>query len=112
MTTPKYLFVYHMTCNANVASPEQMQEMLGRWQAWKNEFKQQIVDLGDGLKPGGKLLANGVVTDGPFPESKDVVGGYSIIAAASYEQALVVARACPFAATPGGRIEIRELAGH
>ena len=112
MTTPKYLFIYHMSCNASVASPDQMQEMLGRWNAWKGQFKQQIVDLGDGLKPGGKLLANGVVTDGPFPESKEVVGGYSIIAAESYEQALVVARACPFAANPGGRIEIRELAGH
>ncbi|MDB4989228.1 MAG: PhnB protein [Myxococcaceae bacterium] len=114
MSTQKYLFIYHMPKGAPAGprSPEEIQAMLGRWHAWKEKFQQEVVDFGDGLKPGGKQLIDGVVTDGPYPESKDVVGGYSIVAAGSYEQALVVARGCPFAAVSGGRIELRELAGH
>lgn len=113
MESHKYLFIYHTSSQPRPApSPEEIQGMLERWRAWKAKFAQEVVDLGDGLKPGGKVLANGVITDGPFAESKDVVGGYSIIAAPSYDRALVVARECPFTAIPGGRIEIRELIGY
>jgi hypothetical protein len=114
MAQQKYLFIYHSptTTEEHVPSPEEMQQMLAQWDAWKAKFQKQILDLGDGLKPGGKILNNGVVTDGPFPESKDVVAGYSIVQAVSYEEALRVARECPMTFMPGAKIEIRELAGY
>ena len=115
MAMQKFLLIYRTPC-ANEPevqpSPEQMQAMFARWDAWKSKFKSNITDLGDALKPGGRQLKGGVVTDGPYIESREVVGGYTVISAESYEQALVVARECPITSVPGGRIEIRELAGY
>src|SRR6266850_2086342 len=61
------------------------------------------------LKPGGKVLATGSVTDGPFAEAKEIVGGFSIISADSYERAVAVAKECPIVHMPGSKIEIREM---
>jgi hypothetical protein len=111
----KYLLVYRIPCTEEPKvppSPEEMQAMFARWDAWKTQFKRNIVDVGDGLKRTGKSLHGGVVTDGPYIESREIVGGYSVLRASSYEEALTVARACPIASVPGGRIEVRELAGY
>ena len=111
----KYLLVYRIPCTEEPReppSPEQMQAMLAQWDAWKKQFKLNIVDAGDGLQRSGRSLYQGVVTDGPYIEAREIVGGYSIVRADSYEAAVEVARACPIAFVPGGRIEIRELAGY
>jgi hypothetical protein len=110
----KYLFVYRNPQAASSApqrSPDEMKAMFAAWDAWKNQFKTNILDMGDGLKPTGKVLKGGAVTDGPHVESKEVIGGYSIVQAETYEQVLGVARACPINAMPGAYIEVREMAG-
>src|SRR5687767_15312993 len=48
--------------------------------------------MGGKLRPGGKILTAAGVTDGPFVEGKEIVGGFMIVAAESYERALEVAR--------------------
>lgn len=53
--------------------------------------------------PGGKP----VVTDGPFAESKEVLGGYWMIDVASREEAIAWAAKCP--ATPNEVIEVRQV---
>lgn len=114
MSMQKYLFLYRTPSSDSPSpppSPEEMQAMMSAWGAWKEQFKANVTELGDGLKPGGRQLTGGVVTDGAFIESKEVIGGYSIIAASDYDDALRVARACPILHMPGARIEIRELAG-
>lgn len=109
----KYLFLYRNPPAPDFQpSPEQMQQMLAAWTQWKASFGDRIVDLGDGLEHAGKLLADGQVTDGPLPETKEIIGGYSIIAAESWESALEVARACPATQMPDSIIEIRKLAGY
>lgn len=108
----KYLFLYRNPPSTDAPpSPEQMQQMLARWASWKEKFKKHVVDMGDGLKPGGKRLSAGEVIDGPFSEAKEIVGGFSIIEAESYDQALQVARECPVVFLPGASIEIREMMG-
>jgi hypothetical protein len=109
----KYLFIYRNALNLDTRerSPDELKAMFARWDAWRNQFKGQILDVGDGLKPTGKVLKNGAVTDGPHVESKEVIAGYSMIQAESYEQALTVARSSPITAMPGAYIEIREMAG-
>ena len=112
MSQQKYLLIYRTPATESPPpSPEQMQAMLAQWGEWKSKFKSEIIDMGDGLKSSGKTLASGVVTDGPYVESKEVVGGFSIVSASSYEHALEVARSCPIAYIPGAKIEIREMAG-
>lgn len=109
----KYLFLYRNppSTDAPQPSPEEMQAMFAQWGAWKEKFKAQVIDMGDGLKPGGKLLTAGQVMDGPFAEAKEIIGGYSIIEADSFDSALKVARECPIVFMPGATIEIREMMG-
>ena len=45
--------------------------------------------------PTGKVLTSAGVTDGPLVESKEIVGGYSVVLAKTYEDALKVAGECP-----------------
>jgi hypothetical protein len=92
-------------------SPAQMQEMQSVFNAWKEKYKANIVDMGAPLKPGGKILTSSGVTDGPFTEAKEIVGGYMLVSAESFERALEVARESPGLMMPGSSIEIRELAG-
>lgn len=92
-------------------SPEEMQQMLEQWAEWTRKFKEHVVDMGDGLESGGRTLTAEGVTDGPFAEAKELIGGFSIIQADSYDAALVVAKACPITYMPDYSIEIRELMG-
>jgi hypothetical protein len=88
-----------------------MQQMFAAYNAWKEKFKNDILDMGDALKSDGRVLSASGVADGPFVEAKEVVGGYMIVGGESYEQAVEVAKACPAMHSPGTTMEIRELAG-
>ena len=116
MASPKYLFLHRSAPNQQQGSsreqpsPAQMQEMYAAFNAWKEKFKGNIVDMGDKLKPGGKVVTAAGVTDGAFVEAKEVVGGYMIVTAESWERAIEVATEMPML-MPGSAIEIREMAG-
>jgi len=113
MSATKFLFLYRTPANAPAKppSPEAMQAMFEQWNVWKAKFNEEIVDVGDGLKPGGALYKAGNVTDGPFIEAKEVMGGFSIVATSSLPRAVEIAKDCPINAIPGASIEIREMAG-
>ncbi len=95
------------------ASPEQMQHLLQIWMDWIHSGVEAgwMVDGGDGLKPGGAVVnADLSVTDGPFAESKELIGGYSIVEAPNLAAAVELAKGSPMP-TYGGTVEVRELAG-
>lgn len=111
-TTKKFLFLHRSGLVAEAeqaqASPDQMQAMFAKWSAWKEKFKDNIVDWGDKLKSGGKVVGASGVSDGPFVEAKEIIGGFMIVVAASLDEAVVIAQEMP--AGPGARIEVREMA--
>ncbi len=112
MPTQKYLCIQRsLPGKRQQPSPAQMQEMYAVFNVWKEKFKANILDMGGKLKPGGKILAASGVTDGPFVEAKEIVGGFMIVAAESYDRALEVVRECPGVMMPGSSVEIREMAG-
>lgn len=92
-------------------SPEQMQQMFAAYKGWMEKFKDSILDMGDKLKSGGRVVTASGVADGPFVEAKELVGGYMIVSADDYDGAVEVVRACPAAQMPGAALEIRELTG-
>jgi hypothetical protein len=103
----KYLFLMRsQTGNREQPSPAQMQEMYAVFNAWKEKFKENILDMGGKLMPGGKLVTTSGATDGPFVETKEIVGGYMFVSADSVEHAIEVAREMPML-MPGSTIEIR-----
>jgi len=95
-------------------SPEDMQKQMQKWQAWIAEGIQKgwMVNPGDGLTKEGRVVdAKKLVADGPFVEVKEVVGGFSIVDAASIDAAAEIAKSCPALAI-GGSVEVRPLAGY
>jgi hypothetical protein len=112
MSTRKYLVIQRSAPGQKQTppSPAQMQEMYAAFNAWREKFKAEIADMGAKLKPGGKIVTPSGVSDGPFVEAKEIVGGYMIVAADSYERAVEVARECPGLMAPGNVVEVREIA--
>jgi hypothetical protein len=97
------------------ATVEQQKEMHAAYMAYTNELKKAGVMLhGDGLLPSSKGArisykeGRRVVTDGPFTEAKEVVGGYYIIDVKSRDEAIEWAGKCP-GARQGGGVELREV---
>ena len=110
----KFLFIYRGN-PANMANvpPEELQQTMQKWGAWIGEAMQKgwMVDPGDGLKDNGRVVdAKKVITDGPFVESKEIVGGYSVVVADNIDAATALTKGCP-GLSYGGKIEVRELAG-
>ncbi len=111
---PNYLFVYRGNpAESQKMSPDQMQQMMQKWGAWIGEAMQKgwMTNPGDGLLPEGKVVKpKNVITDGPFVEAKECVGGYSVVKADSIAAAAELAKGCP-AIFYGGSVEVRTLAG-
>jgi hypothetical protein len=111
---PKYLCIQRSTTDRKreKPSPTQMQEMYAAFNAWKDKFKANIADMGGQLKSsGGKVVSTSGISDGPFVEAKEIVGGFMIVVADSYDEAVEVASGCPGLIAPGSSCEIRELSG-
>ncbi|MFL9485178.1 YciI family protein [Chitinophagaceae bacterium LWZ2-11] len=92
-------------------SPEEMQNLLQKWMDWIGSIAAQnkLVDKGNRLVPAGKVVKPGnVITDGPYTELKETLGGYSVVKAASLEEATELAKGCPVFAV-GGNVEVREI---
>ena len=113
MSKHKYLVLFRNqpTGGRGGPSPEQMQQMFAAYKAWMEKFKDDILDIGDKLKSDGRVVSASGVADGPFVEAKEVVGGYMIVSAETYDGAVGVVRACPAVHVPGALLEIREMAG-
>jgi len=86
-----------------------MQDMYAAFNAWKEKFKDEILDMGGKLLPSGKVVRPSGPTDGPFVEAKEIVGGYMFVTAEGFDRAVEVARDMPMM-MPGSSIEIREVA--
>jgi hypothetical protein len=105
----KFLFIYReSTSPQSRPSPEEMQVLGGQWYAWMQKFSASILPGGDGLKPSGRLIRAGILTDGPYVEAKEFVASFSLIQADNFDAAVAIARECP----GDNLIEIRELAGY
>jgi hypothetical protein len=106
------LLLYHDPAGAQSVSPEEMQKAIEKYMAWtKKPFtvdsKRLAGDVGKVIRaPGGKPRT----TDGPYSETKEILGGYYTIEAASYEEAVERALTHPHL-EQGGTIEVRQTFG-
>ena len=107
-----FLFVFRADYkNMPTGSPEEMQAMTKTWMDWVGSIAAQnkLTDRGNSLAGGGKVVsANNVITDGPYTEIKELIGGYTIVKAASLDEAAALASGCPIFAV-GGNVEVREI---
>jgi hypothetical protein len=93
-------------------SPERAQQSMQKWMAWFKELGQNghVKDQGQPLERTGKLVKGKqkTVTDGPFPEAKDLVGGYTLIEARDLAQAVELSKGCPILDVDGA-VEVRPV---
>jgi hypothetical protein len=85
---------------------------LQKWVAWFKELgaKGYLKELGHPLEAAGMVVKGSqkIVTDGPYAEAKDVVGGYSLIEAKDLAHAVEISKACPILEV-GGSVEVRPV---
>lgn len=95
----------------NEPSPEKWQEHIGKWSQWMGTLAEQGKLLGsEALHATGKVVSGTrkIVTDGPFAEGKEMVGGYLLCKADSMEEAIDLSKGCPIFENDG-IVEVREV---
>jgi hypothetical protein len=106
----QFVYLYHGGDAAR--SPERIQQTLQKWFAWLGDLRQKghLKDPGLALERSGKLVKgqHKTVTDGPFAEVKDVIGGYTLIDACDLEQAVELSKGCPIFEDDGA-VEVRPV---
>jgi len=106
-----YVFRSDIVSNDGRPSPEQMQQLLKAWQDWMAGLaaKNRMASAGRRLSTEGKVLkANKLVTNGPYVELKEGVGGYMFVRAENIDEAAELAQGCPIFAI-GGSLEVRPV---
>jgi hypothetical protein len=92
-------------------SAEVMQSHMQKWIDWVERLRKEGKYVGgEPLHPGGKKVAGPkkTVTDGPFTEAKDIIGGFFILNANNYDEAVEIAKDCPDY-NFGGTVEVRQV---
>ncbi len=105
-----YLYLFRGGDNPH-HSPDEMQEHLKKWNEWLKKLADDgKFKAGEPLAEGGKTVSgtDRIVTDGPFAESKEVVGGYLVVQVADEDEAVELAKGCPIYES-GGAVEVRRI---
>ena len=92
-------------------SPEQWQQHMVKWKSWMDLLaKEGKMTGGQPLNKEGAVVTgtNKKVTDGPFIEGKEIVGGYLVVNANDLKEATEMAKGCPIF-EHDGIVEVREI---
>ena len=95
-----------------VLSPEQIEAHMKRWQTWIGSIAQNGKLVGaQPLTNDGKILKgrSKKLSDGPFVEGKEILGGYVIVKADNFDEALHISADCPNLEFESGTVEVREI---
>ena len=110
MSNKKYMCILRsQSGGCEEPSPSEMEQMYAKYQEWQNKFAGNIIDMGGKLGDNGSVVKQDGVTDGPFIELKEIIGGYMMLQAASLDEAVTVIKESPMIADAGVSIEIREI---
>jgi hypothetical protein len=111
-TMKEFMLIFRNAPSEMVQStPEAIQTNMKLWMDWIGDIAAQnkLVSKGSRLFPEGKVMRPAhVVTDGPYMEIKEVIGGFSVVRAGSLDEATEMAKGCPIL-QKGGTVEIREV---
>jgi len=107
-----FIMLFHSEPSPNLQpTPEEIQAEVKRWQDWMGGIAAQgkLKSPGEALGFEGKTMnADGTITDGPYAEVKELVGGFTIVSAANIDEAMELAKGCPVLEN-GGKVEVRDV---
>jgi hypothetical protein len=109
----EFMLIFRHQDGNKVASPEQIQVWMKQTMDWIGGIAaQNKFSGGNGLpfEDSRVVRPNNVVTNGPFGEIKETIGGYVIVKAASVEEAVEFAKGCPVLQGEGNSVEVRKIA--
>jgi len=109
----EYALIMRHEDGSKIASPEQMQVWMKQTMDWIGGIAAQNKFVsGTGLMfADAKVVShNKVVTDGPFGEIKETIGGFIVVKAESAEEAAEFAKNCPVLGGEGNTMEVRRIA--
>lgn len=106
-------FVFLYRGGDQSGSPQEMQQVMQKWMSWMKELgeKGHIKDVGHPLDHTGKVVKGKekkTVMDGPYAETKDIVGGYTLVEARDLAHAAELSMGCPIFER-GGIVEVRPV---
>ena len=108
------LMIYSREANSATATPEQTQAVMGEYFAFTEQLKKSGISkdgeaLHDTTKATTVRTLNGkyVITDGPFAETKEQLGGYYLLNCKDLDEAIEIAKLCP--GSKYGAVELRPV---
>lgn len=109
----EFLLVFRRSeaSNESQPSPEQLQAMMKPWQDWIGSIAAQnkLVSSGNRLSSEGRVVkADNIITNGPYVEMKEAIGGYIIVKANSIDEAAELSKGCPILKMDGN-VEVRTI---
>ena len=109
----EFVLIMRHEDGSKLASPEQMQIWMKQTMDWiggiaaQNKF---VAGTGLPFEDARVVRPNNVVTNGPFGEIKETIGGYIIVKADSVDEAVGFAKGCPVLQGEGNSMEVRKIA--
>jgi len=109
----EFMLIFRHEDGLKVASPEQIQFWMKQTRDWIGGIAAQNKFVGGNGLPFDEARVvkhNNVVTNGPFGEIKETIGGYIIVKAGSVDEAVEFAKGCPVLQGDGNSVEVRKIA--
>ena len=104
----EFVLIFRQPTGNDLPTPEQLKSMMPLWNSWLEDLTSQGKLIpGKRLAHDGKVLrTSGLVTDGPFVEIKEQLGGFVSVKAEHIDDAVTLAHGCPIL-NIGGSVEVR-----
>ena len=109
----EFMLIFRHEDGNKIASPEQIQIWMQQTMDWIGSISaQNKFSGGNGLPfdDARVVKSNNIVTNGPFGEIKETIGGYIIVKAESIDEAVEFAKDCPVLQGEGNSVEVRKIA--
>lgn len=109
----EYILIFRHEDGQKIASPEQIQTWMKQTMDWIGGIAaQNKFSSGTGLAFADAKVVwhNNIVTNGPFGEIKETIGGFIIVKAESVDEAVEFAKGCPVLQGEGNSVEVRKIA--
>ncbi len=109
----EFILIFRHEDGHKVASPEQIQIWMKQTMDWIGGIAAQNKFVGGNGLPFDECRVvhhNNLVTNGPFGEIKETIGGYIIVKAETIDEAAEFAKGCPVLQGAGNTVEVRKIA--
>ncbi|MFY0598606.1 MAG: transcription initiation protein [Cyclobacteriaceae bacterium] len=107
-----FMMLFHSEPDPNMEpTPAEIEAEINEWMNWIGGIGAQgkLKNPGEALGFEGKTMhADGSITDGPYAEIKEIVGGFIIVSAGHIDEAMELVKGCP-GLSNGGKVEVREI---